>query len=328
MRSDRPRRRDGGRTGASYCTNCGESLELTANYCPNCGVAVGRSNARSGSMSASDSSFGARPRTDASTSADGATPRERERLEHRIAAASRTGWRLERDFGDHAVVVRRTVGSVTDHLLVALVTVWWTMGIGNVLYGAYRYVDGAERMVLRGDRSDGIDVATDTTAESTPFRRATAILVWLLATVTAWLAVQLGDLGAPTVSLGLFAVALVFAVAGTSALPSVSRRLENRHSVLTNGRTRSVTERAVVGTETPCAVCADPVDRGLERTYRSAVCVLGIPVTGTEGRNYYCRRCANAESAATGASDYAAPTESRGDGSLSDSNPESDTDRT
>nr|WP_319004348.1 zinc ribbon domain-containing protein [Natrinema amylolyticum] len=332
MRGDRSRRRGRGRPGPSYCTDCGASLEPSMRYCPNCGVAIGRSSGRSRSAtSTSRSGTERRPRTDANRDASRTIDRtvtdrtDRDRLERRIAAASREGWRLERDCGDHAVVVRRTVGDVADHLVVALVTVWWTMGLGNVLYGAYRYFDDAERMVVRAERVD-VDEPNDATAASTLRPRATAAVGWLLAAMTVALGVQLG---LSAVSLVLVTLGLLLAVAGTSVLPSVSRRLEARHSVLTNGRTHTIDERPVVGPETPCVACAGPIDRGLERTYREEFCVLGVPVTATDGQNYYCRRCANAESAATGAADRTAVTDPTVDASstASRSDRESDSDR-
>lgn len=309
MSGDRPRRRSRGRTGTLYCTDCGEPLEPSMNYCPSCGVANGRRTGRS--RSASRSSPSARPRTDASRDESGSADRDaagttdRDRLEYRIAAAARDGWQLEHDFGDHAVMIRRTFGGVADHLLVALITVWWTMGVGNVLYGAYRYFDGAERMVVRADHLES-DEPTDVTAGSKLLRRATAAVCWLIAAITAAIGVRLG---LSTGGLALFALAFLFVVIGISALPSVSRRLETRHSVLTNGRTRSVDERIVNAPEKPCAACTDPVDRGLERTYRSAFCVLGVPVTASEGRNYYCRQCANGEVSRTDVTDRTAAAE-------------------
>ncbi|WP_425491922.1 zinc ribbon domain-containing protein [Natrinema longum] len=302
-------------------------------YCPNCGVPIDRPSGRlrSASVPKSRSASERRLRTNTSRDAARTTGRDateasdRDRLERRIAAASRDGWRLERDFGDHAVLVRRTFGGVADHLLIALLTVWWTMGVGNVLYGAYRYVDGAERTVLRAEPV-GRDEPDDVTTDSNLLPRASAAFAWLLAGLTVALGVQLGP---SAVGLVLFALALALAVAGTIVLPSVSRRLEARHSVLTNGRTHTVDERTVAAPEEPCAACAGPVDCGLERSYRSEVCVLGVPVTATGGRNYYCRQCANAESTATGASDRTAVAEPRVDDSPTDSNPdrESDPDR-
>ncbi|QCW02179.1 zinc ribbon domain-containing protein [Natrinema pallidum] len=328
MRSDRPRRRRDGRTGSLYCTDCGAPLEPTMRYCPDCGAMIARSSRRSRSAATSLSRPGTehRPRADTSREPAGTSGRnsnpatDRDRLERRIAAASRDGWRLEHDFGDHAVLLRRTFGGLADHLAVALLTGWWTMGIGNVLYGAYRYVDGTERTVVRAEPVD-TDQPDDTTTDSTLFRRGLAVLGWLLAALTVAIGVQLG---VSAVGLGLFALALGLAIAVTSVLPSVSGRLENRHSVLTNGRTHTVDDRTVVAPDDPCAACAGPIDRGLERRYRAEVCVLGVPVTATGGRNYYCRQCANAESAATAAGEHALAVEPEPNDSSAEPNAERD----
>lgn len=245
------------------------------NYCPNCGAPVGSGPPRAG-VTGTTASEG---------TADGVT--DRDVLEYRIAAAARDGWDLEHDFGDHAVMVRRSVGSVSDHVLVALVTIWFTMGFGNALYGGYKYFGDPERMVVRADQVEG---ATDDGTGSILLGRATAAVSWLLAGLLAAVALQFGLGPAAYV---LFGLALAFVVAGASALPSVARRLENRHSVTATGRVRSVDERTVVATDRPCAACTDAVGRGIERTYREEFCVLGVPVTASEGHNYYCRECAN-----------------------------------
>lgn len=295
MSSDRRSGRDGG--GPPYCSNCGTGLEPSANYCPNCGSPNGGS---SGHSRPGTGATRAR-RTTTGGVREGSSGRvtDRDVLEHRIATAARDGWKLEHDFGDHAVVVKRTFGSVDEHLVVALITIWFTGGIGNVLYGAYRYFGDVERMVLRTDyvEESGSDGET---IGSAILWRATAAVCWLAAATVAAIALQFVG---PTASLPLFALALVFAAMGVSALPSVRRRLENRHSLAANGRVRSVDEHTVVAYDRPCAACADPVGRGLERTYRKEFCVLGVPLTADEGRNYYCKRCATAESSATGPSE-------------------------
>lgn len=199
-------------------------------------------------------------------------------------------------------MVRRTFGSADEHLAVALVTVWFTMGIGNALWGAYRYFSDAERAVLRADPvADDADPAaasaSGTTDDGSSRRwRAAAGAWWLLAALVALIGLEVATAAA---SLVLLALAAGFATLGTSALPSVRRRLDARRSLLTNGRVRSVDERPVVAPERPCAACGEPIGRGLERTYRRELCVLGIPLTGDEGRNYYCRRCADGGSPAT-----------------------------
>lgn len=261
------------------------------NYCPNCGASNDRSAAES------------RRRTAVTTRGDrverrtGSTTEttDRDLLEYRIERASRAGWELEHDFGDRAVMVRRTFGNATEHLAVALVTVWFTMGIGNVLWGAYRYFGDAERLILRADRVEGGEAERtrgDATVGSALRWRAIAGACWLVAAVVAVVALEVAAAAATVV---LVVLAALFAMLGASALPSVRRRLEGRHSIGSNGRVRSVDERTVVAPDRPCAACADPVGRGLERIYRDEFCALGVPLTISEGRNYYCRACANAE---------------------------------
>ncbi|WP_247001477.1 zinc-ribbon domain-containing protein [Halosolutus gelatinilyticus] len=301
MRGDRSRDpirnpgRDRGDRGVRYCSNCGESLPPPAKYCPSCGTPTGRDG------SSADGRTRSRSAADPTRSASATT--DREILEHRIATAVRNGWELERDFGDHAVMVRRTFGGLNAHLLVALVSVWWTMGLGNVLYGAYRYVTDADRAVLWADDVDGagtdavrVGIDTETAdravSDGRTSARLTAAVYWLVAAVTAGIGVSLSG---SIVATGAFALASMVALAGVGALPSVRRRLDRRHSVLANGRVRSVDERAVVEFRRPCSACADIVGRGVERTYREDVCLFGVPLSTSSGRNYYCRRCANAE---------------------------------
>ncbi|GAB3665808.1 zinc ribbon domain-containing protein [Halopiger thermotolerans] len=280
-----------GRSETRYCSHCGHSLEPSMNYCPNCGTAIERRERSDASRRGARSTDGP-----ASVGQDVDRP-ARKRLEARIARASRDGWQLERDFGDHAVMVRRTFGDVDEHLVVALLTVWWTMGLGNVLYGAYRYVEDAERTVLWPDPLEKSD-REESRSSSHLLERVTAAVCLIAGAILAAIGLQLS--AAPVLGLSFLALAVGFVAVGVGALPSVRSRLERRRSVTTNGRIRSVEERSVVAHDRPCSACAEPVGRGLERTYRSEFCLFGVPLTGSAGRNYYCQRCANAEFSSAG----------------------------
>lgn len=288
-----------GRGETRYCSHCGDDLVPSMNYCPGCGTRTDRrattAGGRSSEAERSRRTRSTGRRSDRHTTAS----RDRARLEAKIAAATSEGWDLEHDAGDHAVMVRRSVGDVDDHLLVALITGWWTMGLGNVVYGAYRYVEDAERMVLRPEMA-GTDetVPEDESSRSDLLPRVAAITCLLTGAIVAVAgAFLLGTAPGPVLAV-LFGLATLFGALGLSAWPSVSRRLERRHSMTANGRTRSVDERPVVSYDHPCTACGDPIGRGVERTYRSAFCVLGVPLTGSEGRNYYCRACVEAERSA------------------------------
>jgi hypothetical protein len=58
------------------------------------------------------------------------------------------GWRIEEETPQRVTLVRRTVGSARTHLILAVLTIWWAMGLPNLLYGAYRYFANAERTVV------------------------------------------------------------------------------------------------------------------------------------------------------------------------------------
>ena len=58
------------------------------------------------------------------------------------------GFRIEEETDERVTLVRRTVGSPRTHLILAVLTIWWAMGLPNLLYGAYAYVAGAERTVV------------------------------------------------------------------------------------------------------------------------------------------------------------------------------------
>ena len=48
----------------------------------------------------------------------------------------------------YVTVTRRSVGSRKMHLVVAVLTIWWSFGLGNVLYAAYRYIWKVEEDVV------------------------------------------------------------------------------------------------------------------------------------------------------------------------------------
>mgnify|MGYP006283197777 CR=1 FL=1 len=74
-----------------------------------------------------------------------------ENLQRKVDDARVEGWSLDKEQGDRAIMVRRGYGTLGGHVLVALLTVWWTLGLGNVVYAAYKYFGDAEKKVIRDD---------------------------------------------------------------------------------------------------------------------------------------------------------------------------------
>ncbi|ARS91151.1 zinc-ribbon domain-containing protein [Natrarchaeobaculum aegyptiacum] len=276
-----------------YCTACGASLEPGANYCSACGRAV----SPSGSAARSAAGTGERRQADSTDSSSAVT--DRDVLEYRIARATEAGWKLEGDYGDYAVMVRRTVGDLGTHALIAILTIWFTGGLANLAYAGYKYVGDAERVVLRADQPTRARSRGGTTRKSDPGRNALGWFVGIACFAMAGLFALMGVLGG-ILSVVLAIFVFLLGTFGVIALPPIQQRVRRRHSVTTNGRARTVDERAVSAPEEPCTTCSSPVDPGVERTYRESFCVLGFPLTTDEGRNHYCRGCANAEGVSDG----------------------------
>ena len=70
------------------------------------------------------------------------------------------GWRIEEETDDRVTLVRRSVGSARTHLIIAVLTIWWAMGVPNLLYAAYKYVSDAERTVVWKDTSAASTAST------------------------------------------------------------------------------------------------------------------------------------------------------------------------
>jgi hypothetical protein len=74
-----------------------------------------------------------------------------ERARREIEDALAAGWRIESEGPHRVVLVDREFGSVGGHLVVALLTFWWTMGLGNLVYAAYKYFNDTRRRVVWDD---------------------------------------------------------------------------------------------------------------------------------------------------------------------------------
>lgn len=72
-----------------------------------------------------------------------------ERLARKIEDAEIEGWEVDERHGDRVIMAQRSYGSLKAHLLVLLLTVWFTFGLGNVVYAAYIYFAKADKKVVR-----------------------------------------------------------------------------------------------------------------------------------------------------------------------------------
>lgn len=59
-----------------------------------------------------------------------------------------SGWRIESETPERVTLVKRDFGSAKNHLIIAVLTIWWLMGIPNILYAAYTYFEDSERTIV------------------------------------------------------------------------------------------------------------------------------------------------------------------------------------
>lgn len=71
-----------------------------------------------------------------------------------VTAMVESGWKIEAETRDRVTLVRREFGNPGVHLVIAIFTIWWAMGVPNLLYAAYCYFSGSQRTIVWKDRSE------------------------------------------------------------------------------------------------------------------------------------------------------------------------------
>ena len=59
------------------------------------------------------------------------------------------GYKLKSKTDRQAIFVKPSFGTAGMHILVFLLTFWWTFGLGNVVYLIYRYVAKSDEIQLK-----------------------------------------------------------------------------------------------------------------------------------------------------------------------------------
>lgn len=117
-----------------YCVSCGDVISNQATMCPQCGSPQDDGGSNQDSSSGSDGNLSAKAERQFTQAIDD------KKVE---------GWDVKSRQGDRVILVKRGWGSLGSHLLVALLTAWWTFFIGNAVYAAYKYFMDTDQMVIR-----------------------------------------------------------------------------------------------------------------------------------------------------------------------------------
>lgn len=73
---------------------------------------------------------------------------ESETFRHEITDLVESGWRIESETPKRVTLVKRNFGTARNHLIIAVLTIWWLMGLPNLLYAAYKYFDDSDRTIV------------------------------------------------------------------------------------------------------------------------------------------------------------------------------------
>lgn len=86
-------------------------------------------------------------------------------FERRIEDEQVEGWKVKEDGDTRVVMYKPNYGSLGAHALIALLTIWWTAGIGNILYAAYKYFGHSDKKVVRDEMAPKMEARDAPTME-------------------------------------------------------------------------------------------------------------------------------------------------------------------
>ncbi len=71
-----------------------------------------------------------------------------ERVQRELDDLLAAGWRIREETPDRVVVVKPNYGGLGVHVLLFLLTFWWSFGAVNLAYALWKYVNDSPRRVL------------------------------------------------------------------------------------------------------------------------------------------------------------------------------------
>lgn len=284
----------------AYCTSCGTVVNAQAVICPECGVEQGAASGSEG-----DSEF-----------------------QQRLVNEQLRGWEVQDRYRDDVVLVKRSAGSAGMHALLFFFTIWWTGGLGNAIYAAYKYFVDVDRKVLHRDTEGSSDLSVvdeihcrscgeqiNARADICPHCGVRTVTADDGGRARSRETLSASDLqGSSGSSTASWVVGVLLSVAGFAAVtsggavsvltgllmlalglylvPPIRDRVQSDYPATAFGRHQRVEEEVLRGGEKPCSVCFDPVEEGVEREFHDEFVLFGVPVyTYESGTNEYCGDC-------------------------------------
>lgn len=72
-------------------------------------------------------------------------------LDRKVDDLKTEGWKVAEEGNERYVMKKPNYGSLGPHILVAIFTIWWTLGLGNAAYAGWCYVNRSDKRVVRPD---------------------------------------------------------------------------------------------------------------------------------------------------------------------------------
>ena len=70
-------------------------------------------------------------------------------FEREVEDKQTEGYKIEGKTDQQATLVRRTYGKAVWHIVIFLLTVWFTFGLGNFAYLLFSYFARAEKVIIK-----------------------------------------------------------------------------------------------------------------------------------------------------------------------------------
>jgi len=76
-------------------------------------------------------------------------------FQRRVEDAQMQGWTVQEYTNERAVLVKRSMGSLIAHIAIAVLTVWWSFGAGNLAYLLFKYFVDYEKWEIHPEGQPG-----------------------------------------------------------------------------------------------------------------------------------------------------------------------------
>jgi len=74
-----------------------------------------------------------------------------EELTRKVEDYKVEGWSVKEEHDNRVVMHKPNFGTMIGHLLVAVFTLWWSFGVGNLVYLGFCYLKRTPQTVVRPD---------------------------------------------------------------------------------------------------------------------------------------------------------------------------------